>query len=65
MTDHGREVRSPSSLTKDQPHPRRGELKQGGPFRDDSASKRRADQTHPVPVQGAAPGVLQDRGRRG
>jgi hypothetical protein len=61
MTEHGRETRSPNTLTRDTPHPRRGEIKHGGPFqRDDSGELRKSA----VSVQGQAPGVMQDRGRR-
>lgn len=65
MTDHGREVRSPNSLSRDTPHPRRGETASmhRGPFAD-----RRADSglgTGAVPVQGMPTGVVPDRGRRG
>jgi len=62
------EVRSPNSVTRDTPHPRRNETGQmhGGPFseRADSGApwKPRADQN--APVQGQPLGVMQDRGRR-
>ena len=59
------EVRSPHSLTNDQPHPRRGELTQARIYRGDSdptLPKPRAGQN--APVQGQPLGVMQDRGRR-
>ncbi len=58
-------VRSPNSLTSDQPHPRRGELTQARIYRGDSdhtpSWKQRADRNSPV--QGQPVGVTQDKGR--
>ena len=61
------EVRSPHSLTNDEPHPRRGDaLTQARVYRGDSdhaaSWKPRADQNSPV--HGQPVGVMQDKGRR-
>lgn len=63
MSEHGREVRSANTVTRDTPHNRRGEIQHGGPFNpraDSSASQHRSDKA--VPVQGSPRrDVIEDR----
>ena len=66
MAEQGRETRSPNSITSDQPHNRRGEIRQGGPFQradsDATPPKPRAGQNSDV--VGMPRGVTEDKGRR-